>query len=134
MKTLLPALLLTTLLASCAKDDGPSLLGEWRPLSAYAVYESSQTGPPDTIRLDIDPRVRLQFLPRAVRHPFFLHANDTIRYTDSYTREGATLYLGNDRAHPGTLLELSDTRLRVKLPVETANPNSIRYHVITASR
>ena len=134
MKTLLPALLLTILLASCAKDDAPSLLGEWRPLSAYAVYEGPQAVTPDTIRLAIDPRVRLQFLPRAVRHPFFLYANDTIRYTSAYTREGATLYLNGDRAHPGALLELTDTRLRVKLPVETATPNLVRYHVITASR
>lgn len=134
MKTLLPALLLTTLLASCAKDDAPSLLGEWRPLSAYAVYEGAQAVPSDTIRLAIDPRVRLQFLMRAVRHPFFLHETDTIRYTSTYTREGATLYLNGDRAHPGTLLELSDTRLRVKLPVETTTPSLIGYHVITATR
>ncbi|MDO7877336.1 hypothetical protein Q5H93_21505 [Hymenobacter sp. ASUV-10] len=80
MKTLLPALLLTTLLASCAKDDAPSLLGEWRPLSAYAVHEGPQAMPSDTIRL-----------------PF-------------------------------------DTRLRVKLPVETASPSLTGYHVITATR
>jgi hypothetical protein len=85
MKNLwLPALLVTILLGGCVKDDSPSLLGVWRPVSVCAVYEGPQPVGPDTVRLTVDPRVWLQFTAHVVRHPFLRDDTDTIRYTSAY--------------------------------------------------